>query len=75
MAYLLRQKLNGRLISTNGDINWLPKSGNLTPLHYFPWESVKEKCYAYKPDTIVHLKTNIRDVIVEMRPMKIGLTE
>ena len=32
----------------------------------FLWIAVKEKCYADKPDTIQHLKANIRDVFGEV---------
>lgn len=65
---LLRQTFDGRLISRNGDVNWPPRSCDLTPLDYFLWGAVKDKCYADKPETIEHLKANIRDAIAEIQP-------
>ena len=32
---LLRETFDGRLISRNGDVNWPPRSCDLTPLDYF----------------------------------------
>ena len=32
---VLRQKFDGHLISKNGNVNWLPRNCDLTPLDYF----------------------------------------
>ena len=64
---LLCQTFDGQLIRRNGDNNWPAKSCDLTPLDYFLWSSVKEKCYANKPETIKYLKANICDVIAKIR--------
>ena len=33
----------------------------MTPLDYYLWGAVKDKCYADKPETIDALNENIRD--------------
>ena len=37
----------------------------MIPLGYYLWVDVKDKCYAYKPQTIDVLKDNIRKAIAE----------
>ena len=37
----------------------------MTPLDYYLWGAVKDKCYADKPETIDALKDNIRETIGE----------
>ena len=49
-----------------GDVNWPPRSCDLTQLNYFLWDAVYERRYADKPVTIEHLKANIRDAISEI---------
>ena len=39
----------------------------MTPLDYYLWSAVKDKCYAYQPETINALKDNIREAIGEMQ--------
>ena len=43
---LLRTVFENRIISRNADVNWPPRSCDLSPLDYFLWETVKDKCYA-----------------------------
>ena len=52
-----------RIISRRVDIVWPPSSCNLTPLDYYLWSAVKDKCNANKPETIDALKDNIREPI------------
>ena len=40
-----------------------PKLHDLTPLDYYMWGAVKNKCYADKPETNDALKDNIREAI------------
>jgi len=40
---LLRGTFENRIISRNGDVNWPPRSCDLTPLDYFVWGAVKDK--------------------------------
>lgn len=65
---LLRKKFSGRIISRFGDINWPPRSCDLTPLDFFLWGYAKDCVYADNPQTIEHLKTNIRQVMAEIQP-------
>ena len=39
----------------------------MTPLDYYLWGAVKDKCYADNPKTIDALKDNIREAIVEIQ--------
>ena len=39
----------------------------MTPLDYYLWGAVKDKCYADKPETIDALKDNIRETIGEIQ--------
>ena len=44
---LLRIVLENRIISRNSDVNWPPRSSDLTPLDYFLWGAIKDKCIFY----------------------------
>ena len=39
----------------------------MSPLDYYLWDAVKDKCYADKPETIDALKDNIREAIGEIQ--------
>ena len=41
--------------------------GDLTPLDYYLWGAVNDKCYADNTETIEALKNNIREVIGEIQ--------
>jgi len=64
---LLRTVFENRIISRNADVNWPPHSCDLTPLDYFLWGAVKDKCYANQPETIQELKHEIKVAIDEIR--------
>lgn len=55
-----------RLISRLGDINWPPRSCDLTPLDFFLWGYIKDKVYVNHPRTIAALRTNIQRIINEI---------
>lgn len=63
---LLQEKFPGRVISRFGDVNWPPRSCDLTPLDFFLWGYAKDRVYADNPLTLEHLKNNIREVIAEI---------
>lgn len=63
---LLRTKFPGRVISRNGDINWPPRSCDLTPLDFFLWGYLKGRVFINKPATIADLKENIRAAVREI---------
>ncbi|GFW31334.1 uncharacterized protein TNCV_2664341 [Trichonephila clavipes] len=65
---LLKDTFVVRLISRFGPVNWPPRSCDLTPLDYIMWVYVKSLVYADKPQTLDHLKDNIRRVIADIRP-------
>ena len=65
---LLQETFPGRVISCRGDINWSPRSCDLTPLDLFLWGHAKDRVYADKPSTLEHFKTNIRQVMAEIPP-------
>ena len=50
----------------NSDVNWQPRSLDLTHLSYFLWRAVKEQCYGKKTETIKHLKANVCDTIAKI---------
>jgi hypothetical protein len=58
----------GRIMSKRGDMDWPPRSPDLTAPDFFLWGYLKGKVYANKPTTIEELKTNIRDEIAEISP-------
>ncbi|GFW31606.1 uncharacterized protein TNCV_4682791 [Trichonephila clavipes] len=64
---LLKDTFGDRLISRFGPVNCPPRSCDLIPLDYFLWGYVKSLVYADKPQTLDHLKDNIRRVIVDIR--------
>ena len=47
--------------------HYKPQSCDLTPLAYYLWVAVKDKCYADKPETIDILKDCIREAIGEIQ--------
>ena len=49
-----------RIISRRADVVWPPRSCDLTPLDYYLRGVEKDKCYAYKSETIDALKDSIR---------------
>ena len=52
-----------RIISRRADVVWPPRGCDSTPLDYYLKDAVKDKCYAYKPETIDALNENIREAI------------
>ena len=56
-----------RIISRRVAVVWPRRSCDLTPLDYYLWREVKDKCYGDKPETIDALKDNIREAIGEIQ--------
>ena len=50
-------------MSKSGDLNWPPRSPDLTPPDFFLWGYLKSKVYVNKPRTVAELKDNIREEI------------
>ena len=57
---LLRSKFDDRTISRNSEVNWPPRSCDLTLLDYFLWGYLKSEVYANIPQTLQQLKNNVR---------------
>ena len=55
------------IISRRADVVWPPRSCDLTPLVYYLWGAVKDKCYTDKPEPINALKDNIHEAIGEIQ--------
>lgn len=49
-----------KLISRRGDIQWPPRSPDLTPCDFFLWGYLKSQVYRNSPATLDALKNNIR---------------
>ena len=64
---VLRSVFEDRIISRRADVVWPPRSCDLTPLDYYLWCAVKNKCYDDKPETIEALKDNIREAIGQLQ--------
>uniref|UniRef100_A0A0K2T7K4 Putative LOC100569746 [Acyrthosiphon pisum] n=1 Tax=Lepeophtheirus salmonis TaxID=72036 RepID=A0A0K2T7K4_LEPSM len=69
---LLRTVFDNLIISRNGNVNWPPRSCDLTPLYYFLWGTVKDKCYANHSETIDDLKHEIGVAIAAIEAHTIG---
>ena len=54
---VLHSVFEDRIISRRADVVWPPRSCDLTPLDYYLWGAVKDKCYADNPETIDALLT------------------
>ena len=63
---VLRSVFEDRIISRRADVVWPPWSCDLTPLDYYLWSAVKDKCYADQPETTDALKNNIPEAIGEI---------
>ena len=61
--YVFLPVFGDRFISRRADVVWPPQRWDLTPLDYYLWGAVKDKCYADKPETIDALKDSIREAI------------
>ena len=62
---VLRPVFEDRIVSRRDYVVWPPRSCDLTPLDYYLWDAVKDKCYADKPEIIDALKDNVHQAIGE----------
>ena len=58
----LEEQFQGRVIGRRGNIEWPPRSPDLTPLDFFVWGYVKDMVYAKKPRTLNELRREIENV-------------
>ena len=66
---VLRTVFKYRIISRRAHVVWPPRSCGLTPLDYYLWGTVKDKCYADKAETIDALK--VKPLVKEHCPQSI----
>jgi len=66
---ILHERFEGMvIILRGGDVNWPPRSCDLTPLDFFLWGYLKSQIYTNKPQTIDALKVNITNAIQQIQP-------
>lgn len=63
---LLREHFPGRLISLRGDLEWPPRSPDLTPCDFFLWGYLKSRVFNNRPRTLDDLKDNIREEVANI---------
>ena len=68
----MRPVFEDRIINRRPDAVWPPRSSDLTPLDYYLWSAVKDKCYADNPETTGTLKDNIREAFGGIQLLTIG---
>ena len=66
-CFVLRPVFEDCIISHRADVVWPSQSCNLTPLDYYLWGAVKDKCYADKLETIDALKEIFVKPLVKYR--------
>ena len=64
---ILRPVFEDLIINRRADVVWPLRNCDLTPLDYYLWDAVIDKCYADKSDTIDALKDKIREAIGEIQ--------
>jgi hypothetical protein len=69
---LLRESFPGRIILSFEDINWPPRSPDLTAPDFFLWGYLKPQVYATKPRNIQELNEGI---IAAVREINVPLLE
>jgi hypothetical protein len=55
----------GMVISRRGDVNWQPRSSDLTPLDFFLWGLLQSLINDNKPQSTDGLKVNIINAITQ----------
>ena len=64
---LLQENFPGHIISRRGDVEWPPRSCDLT-LDFFLWGYVKSQVYVNKPTTLDQLERNIIQIMSDIQP-------
>ena len=49
---VLRSGFEDRIINRRANVVWPPRNCDLTPLDYYLWGAVEDKCYVDKPETM-----------------------
>lgn len=65
----LNTTFSGKWIGRFSEINWPPRSPDMTPCDFFLWGYLKNKVYAHRPfQNVVHLEETIHQCIAEIPP-------
>lgn len=64
----VREIFGQKVISKRGDINWPPRSPDLSPMDFFLWGYLKSMVFNNNPQSIEELKENIREEIQNISP-------
>jgi len=59
----VRQLFGNQIISRFGDIQWPPRSPDLSACDFFLWGHLKNKVYSTRPSTLLQLKKRIQEEI------------
>jgi len=65
---LLNDLFPNHLISRNGDVQWPPRSPDLSSCDFFLWGYLKSKVYETRPESIQDLKVRIQEEIRAITP-------
>ena len=65
---LLHERFQAMVISRRSDMNWPPRSCNLTTLDFFLWGFLKSQDYVNKLQSTSALKANITSTIAQIQP-------
>ena len=63
LGSLLGTVFENQIFSRYFEVIWPARSCDLTPLDYFLWGTVRDKCYVNHPETISDLKHEIKEAI------------
>ena len=64
----LRQMFPSRLVSRWGDVEWPPRSPDLSICDFFLWGYLKEKVFKHRPRNLEELKMHIQEEISAIPP-------
>jgi hypothetical protein len=65
---MLEQKFEERVISKRAEVEWAPRSPDLSACDYFAWGFVKQLVYAEKPRDLDDLKRKIEEKFEQLSP-------
>ena len=66
----LQGRFENRFVSLNQDIEWPPRSPDLTPCDFFLWGYLKQKVFRTPPENVVTLRRRIVDASNELREQR-----
>jgi len=64
---VLQERFEHRIVALNHDIEWPPRSPDLTPLDFFLWGYLKQKVFSTPPQDLPTLRRRIVDEVNQLR--------